>query len=263
MPDLNCTKFEERLMLAVEEHQTLGDAFDEESEPQSAEWRELRAQAHACPHCRQLWNEFALLERVLPAWKSQIPKVNLADAVLARWREEQSPGSHAAPQDAAAKPKNQRKPNGRFLFSLMLAVAVAVLASVPFWFVPDSNDGIPGTMFPVAITDPPPLPDKLDDPTANAPRPKESEQPPDWQALAQDASSAYRVLASDAADSFASAAVFVPARKPAAEAPKPDTPRPASGWVEGIGTGLKPIGQDVGRAMGFLFEALPSDPPTI
>ncbi len=89
MPDLNCTEFEARLMQAVEDRESLEGSFEDEADPQSQLWQELRARANACPHCRQLWNEFALLERVLPVWKTQLPPVDLTDAVMARWRKEQ------------------------------------------------------------------------------------------------------------------------------------------------------------------------------
>ncbi len=92
---------------------------------------------------------------------------------------------------------------------------------------------------------------------------QEPEPGTDWQVLAQDAGSAYWALASDAADSFASVSVFVPPRKTVTQAEKPEELPSPNGWVEGLGSGLKPIGKDVGKAMGFLFEALPSDPPTI
>lgn len=265
MPDLNCTKFEARLMQAVEDRQTLGGSFEEDSDPQSADWRELRARANACPHCRQLWNEFALLDRVLPIWKDHVPPVDLADAVIARWREEQSlSGQQKTAGAPASKPEEHKKSGGPFLFAVMMVVAVAVLASVPFWFAPQTDHDLSLT-FPVATDSQPaaPLPKEWDGPDLKGSVPEETPLPVDWQALAQDAGSAYWILASDAADSFASVKVLVPPRKPAADAPKPEENKPASRWgVEGIGTGLKPIGQDVGKAMGFLFEALPGEPPT-
>jgi hypothetical protein len=258
MPDLNCTAFEERLIQAVEARESLA-AFEDECDPQSAPWQELRAHAHQCPDCRKLWNEFALLERVLPVWKSQLPPVDLAERVLARWREEQT----SFPATAEATKTNGRKNSSwAFPWSVVLAVAALVLVSIPFVFPPSSD---PDPSETIAISHPAPEPAGNDQ---NPPPPnlKDSEAPslnPDWQELAQDAGSAYWALASDAADSFASVTVFVPPRKAASEPPKPEDPPPAGGWVEGIGTGLKPIGQDVKKSMGFLFEALPTDPPTI
>jgi hypothetical protein len=258
MPDLNCTAFEERLMQAVEARESLA-VFEDECDPQSTPWQELRAHAHQCPDCRKLWNEFALLERVLPVWKSQLPPVDLAERVLARWREEQT----SVPAPAEASKANGRKTSlWGFPWSVVLAVAALVLVSIPFLFPPPSD---PDPSETIAISHPAPNPAGTDQ-KPSPPKPKGSEEPPsstDWQTMAQDAGSAYWALASDAADSFASVTVFVPSRKAVAIPPKPEEPPPGGGWVEGIGTGLKPIGQDVKKSMGFLFEALPSEPPTI
>jgi hypothetical protein len=253
---MNCTEFEERLMQAVEDRQSL-EPFEEESGPGSLLWQELRARANACEHCRKLWNEFALLDRVLPVWKSQLPPVDLADRVMARWREEQTA---ANPSSAVANTNGQKRTTWRFPFSMILAVAVAVLAAIPFVFPPPSDPDLPKTgtishLEPVSADGTLPVPEAhvAAEPSAVT----------DWQALAQDAGSAYWALASDAADSFASVTDFVPPRKAAIETEKPQQPEPSTGWVEGIGSGLKPIGQDVKKSMGFLFEALPSEPPTI
>lgn len=262
MPDLNCTKFEARLLEAVEDRRSLGDAFEEES----ADWQDLRSQANACPHCRQLWNEFALLDRVLPIWKEHVPKVDLADAVIARWRQEQASGNHQ-PASPPASPPNSRKSNGGSpLFGIVMVVAACVLASVPFWFSPSTNQEDFGDTVPIAALNPDP-PEPVNETPAAEPRrwlPEETGPQVDWQALAQDAGSAYWVLAADTADSLASVTVFVPAKKSSADVPQPVENKPAAGWgVAEIGTGLKPIGQDVSRALGFLFEALPGEQPTL
>ncbi len=258
MPDWNCTKFEDHLLGAVENHNSPGDAFDEESDAESAVWRELRAHANACPDCRKLWNEFAILDRVLPVWKDQLPQVNLADAVLARWREEQSaihPASAAASPDKSA---TRHKPAGRSFFALATVLAVAGLIGLSFLFVPPTDEDLPATQ-PVSTTNNEPAAEKTD-----GPKTIENDESADWQTLARNAGSAYRVLADDAADSFASAMVFVPPPQPAVESAKPIIkPQPSKGWVEEIETGFKPIGHDVGQAMGFLFEALPNDPPSL
>lgn len=263
MPDLNCTEFEERLMQAVEDRTSL-DSLEDENDPASGLWQELRARANQCPHCRKLWNEFALLERVLPVWKSQLPPVDLADRVIARWREEQTAAGTPA---SASHPNGRKKSSWRFPFSIVMAIAVAVLAAVPFLFPPPTDPDLSGTITTSAPVEEPVSPDGTSSvPETNVSETNVSETSPantDWQALAQDAGSAYWALASDAADSFASVTVFVPPRKPIAEVPMPEMPQATTGWVEGIGSGLKPIGKDVTKAMRFLLEALPSDPPTI
>jgi hypothetical protein len=258
MPDLNCTEFEARLIQMVEARESL-ESFEEGADPQSALWQELRAQANACPHCRKLWNEFALLERVLPAWKSQLPTVDLADRVIARWREEQTA---TAPPGSASPANGRKKSSWRFPFPLVMALAVAVLTAIPFLFPRPSDPDMSDTIAASAPVEDSLSPDgDLSVPNTNVIEERKSSA--DWQTLAQDAGTAYWALASDAADSFASVTVFVPPRKVVAEEQRPPEPAPGSGWVEGLGTGLKPIGQDVKKSMGFLLEALPTDPSTI
>ncbi len=261
MPDLNCTKFEDRLAEAVEDRRSPIELSAESSGSEEAVWRELRADANACPDCRKLWNEFALLERVLPAWKDGVPRVDLADAVIARWREEQT-ASHLSP----AKPQaDLKRSNGRPGFAMLLAAAATALVCFLMLSVPRTTDEDLPQTFPVADAKPElPKPDKtgsdvLVKKNEAAPLPDNSEADRDWETLAEEAGSAWWVLASDTADSFASAAVFVP--RPSAAPAKPKATetdaKPSSKWVEGIGAGLKPVGQNVGQAMGFLLDVFP------
>lgn len=254
MPDLNCTEFEARLMRMVEDRESL-DTFEDDADPQSARWQELRAQANQCLHCRKLWNEFALLERVLPAWKSQLPSVDLADRVIARWRVEQTANTSST---SASQPNGRKESTWRLPWAVVMGVAVAVLLAIRFAFPPPSDPNLTDSHLTSAPVDDPVLPNVDPGISENVTEPKA-----DLQTLAQDAGTAYWALASDAADSFASVTVFVPPRKATAEIPAPEVPSTSSGWVEGIGSGLKPIGQDVKKSMGFLLDALPSDPSTI
>ncbi len=241
MPDLNCTKFETQLAEAVESRQSPGS--------ESAVWKALRAHAGGCAHCRELWNQFALLDRVLPAWKDHVPPVDLADAVMSRLQSDQPTSS----------PPPNRRLSWSAIFSAGSLAAVVVLAGVLYWHSRQQPEaGLPPTV-PVAEVHP----------ETPSPLPEESLNPPEdladenWQVLAQQAGTAYLVLAHDAAESLATAKVLVPARKTPAQPLNPKPKKPASPWVKGIGSGLKPIGQDVHRAMGFLFDVLPEDNSTI
>lgn len=255
MHDLNCTEFEARLMQAVENRQTLGD-FGDEANPKAALWQVLRDQANACPHCRKLWNEFALLDRVLPVWKSQLPQVNLTDAVMTRWHAEQSAKSEVTLKRTEKIPVSI---SWQRIFAL--AMAVVLIAALPFLFRQRPAD-LP-EMVPIAHTDFPLIEEESTSHAAQTPPTEVPELDADWQVLAQDAGSAYWALAHEAADSLASVRVFVPPQQTKSTLPEPKEVAPSSGWAEGIGNGFKPIGKDVGRAMGFLFDALPGDAPTL
>lgn len=258
MPDLNCTEFEAQLEQLVEDHQMLEDWSEETAGPQAKAWRDLRAHANACAECRSLWNDFALLERVMVPWKESVPPVDLADAVLSRWKEENPPGNSAATSKTAAPARSASVK--RSLWPMLLMIAVAVFACFPLWYSFPKDEKPPGV--PVSITDAQEsienrrdLPETL----SQAPsHPQEMEPEVDWETLAADARSAYWVLASDTADAFATVSVLVPPQKPALSPGPVSTDKPKKGWTEGIGSGLKPISQDIGRASGFLLDALPT-----
>ncbi|MCA9070192.1 MAG: hypothetical protein KDA84_14765 [Planctomycetaceae bacterium] len=258
MPDLNCTEFEAQLELLVEDHRTLEDLSDETTDPRAKAWRDLRAHANGCDHCRQHWNDFALLERVIAPWKERTPTVNLADAVLGRWKEEnhsfdQSPPSQSVAQDRSTFTK-------RSLWSMLLMVAVALLISFRFWHSPQTKEELPPT-YDIVKVDPKIDPDQeLDAPeilAQNTPHREELEAEMDWETVAEDARSAYWVLASDTADSFATVSVLVPPQKPKNPQEPVPADKPKKGWTEELGSGWKPISQDIGRATGFLLDALP------
>lgn len=254
MPDLNCTEFEAQLEQLVEDHQTLEDLSEEPTDPV---WRDLRAHANACSHCRQLWNDFALLERVMVPWKDSLPPVDLADAVLGRWKAEnpshdQTAPAHASPPSPSAK---------RSLWPMLLVVVAAIVLSFRFWDSPPTEEGMPPTIETKvtnadnSFEEQPKLPEPR---SQNAPGPEEKTPEMDWDTLAQDARSAYWVLASDTADAFATVSVLVPPQKPAKNPDLVPADKPKKGWTEEIGSGFKPIGQDIGRATGFLLDALPT-----
>ena len=254
MPDMNCTEFETQLNQLVEDHRSFEEFADDASCSEAAIWRDLRGHANGCPRCRQLWNEFALLERVLPLCKDLTPQVDLADAVIARWRKESAAGPAQTPHPPS--------PNGRSLFPFLLVIAATVLACFAFLFSPREQDDLPDTV-PIATLNQQDGPDPaaLRDQTDREDSAKIDREPElDWQTIAQEAGSAYWALASDTADSFATVAVFAPAINRSAETPAPDpVAKSSAGWTQGIGTGLKPIRRDLGQAMEFLFEALPGE----
>jgi len=254
MLDMNCTEFEAQLKRLALDRRSLEEGPDEDSGIQAEIWRVLRAQANACRHCRQLWNEFALLDRVLPLCRELTPPVDLADAVISRWKNESVGGDFSTktrpPISGSTQPPRSA---GRSAIVLLMTIAATVLACFALLFSPRQHDELPPT-FPVAKNDSPNPPGSPIDQ-----QPTKPVKPPDlnWQTMAEEAGSAYWALANDTAESLASVTVFVPPRKPRAKTEPDQAIPPQETWTKGIGTGLKPIGRDVGRAMGFLLDALP------
>lgn len=254
MPDMNCTEFETQLRQLVLDRRSLDEGPDEGSGSRAEFWRDLRAQANACPHCRQLWNEFALLDRALPLCRDLTPPVDLADAVISRWKNENATDDFSTKTRPPISGSTQSpRSTGRSAIVLLMAIAAAVLACFAVLITPRQHDELPPT-FPVAKNDSPDSPGSPINQRATKPV-----KTPDlnWQTMAEEAGSAYWALANDTAESLASVTVFVPARKPAPKKQSTEAVPPQESWTKGIGTGLKPIGRDVGRAMGFLLDALP------
>lgn len=254
MPDMNCTEFEAQLRRLALDRRSLEEGPDKGSGSQAEIWRDLRAQANACSHCRQLWNEFALLDRVLPLCRELTPPVDLADAVISRWKNENAAGDSSAKTGASVSGSAQPpRSAGRSAIVLLMAIAAAVLACFAFLFSPRQHDELPPSV-PVAKND---LPDPPGSPTKRQPTKPVKAPDLNWQSMAEEAGSAYWALANDTAESLASVTVFVPARKPAPKKQPTEAVPPQESWTKSMGTGLKPISRDVGRAMGFLFDALP------
>jgi hypothetical protein len=81
---MNCTEFE----------RTLADAIESRKSGDSSR---LQAHAAGCDRCRREWENYAVLERAIPVWKSDTPETDLTEAVLANLpRVAESHGAPAA-----------------------------------------------------------------------------------------------------------------------------------------------------------------------
>jgi len=190
MPDMNCMEFESRLQELAEQRQSLEDLSNNGLKNGDSAWDELRAQAGACPHCRQLWNEFALLDRVMPGIRTLVPHVDLVDAVIDSWRQE-SPGKLSP---TTAKSASGRHAAARNWIPLLVVAAASILISFPLLFPDSASEDLP-TTFEVAVS---PEDDIPDSPATNETAATEtSSGEVDWHILAEDAGSAYWALASE------------------------------------------------------------------
>ena len=68
---MNCTMFENRFAVAVENRQPLDSA-------------ELREHASSCDKCRMLWEHHAVLEHAIPCWRDRWEDVDLTESILAQ-----------------------------------------------------------------------------------------------------------------------------------------------------------------------------------
>jgi len=261
----NCTEFSTHLNASIE-GRTLPDTAA------------LEMHAAECAACLQLLVEYRLLDRAITAWKSDVPEVDLVDAVLARRAFSQSrddsgikiapvtlsrkarervletsegngqgnsPLAYLHPQEKIAKQSpDSRSPKGALA---ALAVAASLLVLV---FVASNSNGPIADRQPthevLAILETSTTPEA---PPATA---------PDVEALVRDASSAYLELARDAADIFTDTIVLIP--EPVLPPRSGDSTENDADQSTPWGQELDPIRRDVGHAFNFLLNTITTDP---
>lgn len=238
MSNLDCRQFEKLLEQAVEQRQ--------------APAVELRDHALSCETCRTLWEEFLILEEVIPVWTASRPTVDLIDAVM-----------HAMASDAATTtaPKKieplvaltvtgSQEPEAprrhRFVFpAVATAAAALLLASAVFYVVgPTADKPQIAEVRPTSSLE-----------HSGGMQRIQLEQPPtEMTVIVTDAGSAYLQLASSAASAITEGAALLPSTKLIADAtPKPNQDRKS--WMQDFGKNLEPLQQDLGNAIEFLFNA--------
>ena len=249
MPTINCTDFE----------RILGESVTERVPADSAV---LRTHADRCPTCRIEWERYAVLERVIPLWKSRGAEADLSDVVLARLAGKLSPDGARPVADHSTKrqPADNRHPerqaaggqsfdrpsrpesSSRWARNVVLAVAAVVMVvSLRQLFLPRQRIG-PSPRVVKAVR--PTLP--VDVSPRTGPRAGLTD-------LFRDAGSAYSDLAREAADAAGDAVAFVPSA--VAVRPKNDSAdaHQKSNWTKEWQRPFEPIGQDVSDAVDFLF----------
>ena len=233
MSTTSCTEFQRRLTDAVESSD-------------STAYPALREHAESCPGCRKHWQQHLLLERAVADWRARVPKADLADAVLARHAFEQAsarPSASTAAQAAAAGSGARRQ--------AWSSVAVAMLAvAATVWIL-------------VRTPDAPRTWESANSPhtTAQAPTAPVDVEADDaeLEVLVADAGSAYLLLANQAAEALVDVSRVVAPPRIALLTVDQDEPQPreSSDWRND----LQPIGREFGKALGFLFDAVPGDSP--
>lgn len=251
MPTMKCTEFEQKLRESVECRRPIDSD-------------ELRGHASRCDRCRIVWEQAKCLERIIPLWQARTVEVDLVDAVLTQValgdrRHETSraatsastvvsqiPGERIPAIDSESSAVQRRTPRNarRDGWAVLTAVAVVLLLMIRPLLQSDSTQPempAAGTQFV-----------ELD----NAPRPNEPIAG-DVDAFVEDASSAYLTLALNAAEAVTDMTTFVSPVEPPSMTIEFDAAAPT--WIDRWGDNLKPIGHDVGKAVEFLFKALPVD----
>lgn len=256
MSSMSCAEFERLLEAAIEGR----TAVDGPS---------LDRHAADCPACRALCEQQRLLDHAIVAWQASAPESELADALLARWAfgnaddltdseglsteidDRRSERSWPAP--ALVAPTRSRA-GARRLVSGIAAVAAVMLAVAGWQRFRSPHESESAQLVVKSIDQSPLVPAKVADNDAEV------------ESLLRNASSAYRVLALDAASAVADASKLVAATNRLAPPETPSVPVDLQADVprdHGWERDLKPIGRQFGQALDFLFDVAPEPPPSI
>lgn len=247
MSKMNCNEFESAHRQAIESR--------------SAQLTEsLHAHAAECDACASSVAEDAVLERTLSAWLNAVPRVDLTDVVLARWRSEQ-PALPVAPVVAAKTPKlvssqsdttaGRSSARGVGLMLVALICLLAFVRLISTTTVPIERNALNGSPT-VAAQDSQP----------KSAIPEGAEPVPEIDGLVRNMGSAYLGLAYDVGNTLSDAAEIIPSvgfRPEVGTADGDKTLLPAAAPSGEWTNEFKPIGQKVGKAFGFLLEAIPTN----
>ena len=256
MSTMSCVEFERLLDEAIETRTVVdGDL--------------LERHAAACASCRSMWDQARLLDQAIVAWRGMRRKptwptpcwhagrsatrTTSATSMILRLS---STSIETSILFHGAQPV---QPPARFTARHMTTgvMAVATIALLIFswqrfqiWRADKNTPLVEGQM--IVTTD---VPGDTDDNDA------------EFDMLLQHASSAYRVLAVDAAAAVADGSKLVVATNrrtpPESRAETAVNHRVNAKAKKGLGRGLKPIGRQFGEALDFLFDVATEPPPSI
>ncbi|MGH7200443.1 MAG: hypothetical protein ACREJB_07550 [Planctomycetaceae bacterium] len=248
MPDMNCIDFERLLNEALDEREPLENGA-------------LGEHAKACADCREIWQRHALLDRAVRAWRADVPRVDLVDAVLSRLAFD---GTQAAARPRPASPP-RRTSTRNAVAVLLTAAAVLVLLAAWLGRLESSktdiatdqraNDQRANDAAPVKVTDRRTNPDR-----PNPPAPEDAVEPADLDLLVRNAGSAYLGLVDEAKGTVSEASSVMPSL--AADSSPPESPgldEPPD-WDAGWQEEIKPLSDKVQHALNLFWDVLPRTP---
>jgi len=237
---MNCEEFNQQLSSVIESREHSEDNM-------------LRDHGSTCEHCQTRWDEFLLLEELVPAWNSNLPEVNLVDSVASQFNPDgfQSIASDAYRCPAIGEVTTTRERRNFRIGAIKLTafVAAVLLLLIPFLFRNNQapwqpKQRIAKSNAPESISDSP------------------NQEEPNLPALLSDVGHSYLGLAHEFGNSFTDVAGLVVQDEedlPLMIQQQSDSTTSSATWVKDWGRNLKPIGSSVEKAFGFLFDTIPTD----
>lgn len=240
MPDSNSKAFARRLREAVENREPL-------------EADELRAAAAADETAAALYERQAVVETALDALRARPVDADLADGVLARMHDDVN---DAPTVGAEGRSLGKRR---TAIAALLVAAAALVVAVLATWGPNRGPEPGAPTSPDLAVTpDEPPV-----DPDVDDPAPELVADGTELDRLFQEATTAYRGLASETRVAVADLGLLAPPTATRGESTPevvPDPPTmddPSGSWLD-----LAPVRDNVGRTLDYLLEPVPDSMAT-
>lgn len=287
MPDSTCIQLENAVQNAADRRMTIEAAIAASIDRAPG----LAGHVEDCGRCRAFLDGQLVLECATAEWAVDVPDVDLTDSIIDRLQKPETvanSGVDAAPDgnrttiaavspDAGAAPVVKSPPHGRRRTILsIVAAAAACLAVVLVYLYSTSPINVADNQPPNATERLEPVgttigpdegtPANADpDPARPTDPMKDGGQETEVASLFNDARSAWRSLADEAAGAVTDGAVLIPPGDGLAMNVVPDPQREQSpsdrdnAWTRG----LKPLEKNLNRAVDFLFNALPPEPPAI
>lgn len=230
---MNCTQFQQQLEAAVDNRQL-------------AQSPELSEHTTTCFSCRELWDEYLLLETAIAQWRGTRLDLDLTDRVLAAYRAERAtaPVAIMTSNQTTTPPPSESQvtlvrvptPASGTRWWPMLIPAIAALALAVMVLISREGSRERQVVQPDIKPSMPP------------------EELADLSEIVDDAKSAWLGLARSTADRTRGLSVFIPSLRsaPGDEAPSP--PMDVD-MLEDMHPGLKPVPDEFRRAFEFLIDA--------
>ncbi len=244
---MNCTEFESSIQHAIESRQKV------DIEP-------YRQHVGTCSSCRNIWEQYAILETAIAPWASRLPEADLVDRIVSAHID--SPSSDKTfPVDCLAT-----TPNASTAAATEVAVRFAHVDSAPSRSNAHRTAAIAVTVLAMLCMTsiflfPHDLPNASNNTVAieSANREGEAvrfEDSTELVSLATEAGTAYVSLAQNAASAFSGVSDLL--ARPSIPAVQPtDSEVPPSESSPPWQNRFEPISRDLGRAMNYLLQAVP------
>ncbi len=200
------------------------------------------------PEHQAAWEDFLIVEYTLPAWKQDLPEVDLVEAVMSQLTE--SPDSTLGQMRPGGESSAQTAPprsSARWFYASMLTVA-ALLIFVSLKTSLDRSTQVPPQTIVVNTTVIP------DSPAISAEKTTSNNK---FNQLLRNAGAASWGLAQSTAGAMTEAVSLVPVTHQTLKTA--DTQPAESNWVDDINHEMQPLKEQISHAWNFIIHSVPEE----